>query len=119
MKQSQNEIVADKSLIAFCGLYCGACPSYLKGKCPGCKENAKASGCKVRTCCLDNRLASCADCTSVELKDCAKYNNFIAKMVGLVLNSDRSACIGIIKETGYDDFAIGMAANKRMTIKRR
>jgi len=25
-------IVADKNLIAYCGLYCGACLSYLKGR---------------------------------------------------------------------------------------
>ncbi len=114
-----KEIVADKNLIAFCGLYCGACRSYLSGKCPGCKENSKATWCKIRSCCQENNLLSCADCTLVELKDCRKYNSFISKVIGLVLNSDRSACIGRIKEIGYEGFAREMAGSRRQTIRRK
>ena len=117
--QIQKEIVADKNLIAFCGLYCGSCRSYLIGKCPGCKENTKATWCKVRECNLDNHLNSCADCTTSELMACKKYNNFISKVFGYVFNSDRSACIERIKEIGYVDFASEMATDKRQTIKRK
>mgnify|MGYP001174253203 CR=1 FL=1 len=45
-------------LVAYCGLYCGQCTKYLKGKCPGCKENEKASWCKTRSCCIENDFAS-------------------------------------------------------------
>jgi len=116
---TQNEIVADKNLVAYCGLYCGACRSYLKGSCPGCRDNVKATWCKVRTCCIENNLQSCADCTTVELKDCSKYNNFISKAFGFVFNSDRAACIARIKEAGYEIYAVEMAETKRQTIKRR
>jgi hypothetical protein len=116
---NQKEIVADKNLIAFCGLYCGACRSYLSGKCPGCTENVKATWCGVRQCCLENQFQSCADCRSVELMSCKKYNNFISKAFGFIFNSDRSACIARIKETGYDEFAIEMAESRRQTIKRK
>lgn len=116
---SKKEIIADSSLIAFCGLYCGSCGSYLKGKCPGCRENTKASWCKIRTCCKDNNYLSCADCKITELPDCGKYNNFFSKVIGFILNSDRSACIRRIKETGYDGFAAEMAENKRQTIRRK
>jgi hypothetical protein len=120
MKESiTKEIVADKSLIAFCGLYCGACKSYLAGKCPGCKDNLKASWCKVRQCNMESNFQSCADCTSVELMDCKKYNNFISKMFGIVFNSDRAACISRIKEIGYPEYAVEMANSKRQTIKRK
>ena len=112
-------IVADKNLIAYCGLYCGACRSYLKGSCPGCKENVKASWCKIRQCCQEENLASCADCTSIKLDDCKKYNTFISKVIGVVLNSDRAACIHRIEEIGYDQFAMEMAENKRQTIRRK
>ncbi len=112
-------IVADKNLIAYCGLYCGACRSYLKGSCPGCRENVKASWCKIRQCCQENDFASCADCTSVKPEDCRKYTNFISKAIGLILNSDRAACIHRIEEIGYDQFAIEMTENKRQTIKRK
>lgn len=117
--KATKEIIADKSLIAFCGLYCGSCPSYLKGKCPGCRDNTKATWCKIRTCCTDNNFKSCADCTSIELMDCKKYNNLISKFIGFIMRSNRPACITRIKETGYDDFAIEMADKKIMTIKRK
>jgi hypothetical protein len=113
------EIVADKNLLAFCGLYCGACRSYLAGKCPGCKQNQKASWCKIRSCCLEGNLQSCADCKTVELKDCRKYNSFISKVIGVVLNSNRSACIERIKLAGYDGFAREMADGKRQTLPRK
>ncbi len=116
---SQVEIVADKNLIAFCGLYCGSCRSYLKGKCPGCRDNVKATWCKVRVCGIENNLQSCADCKSVELMECKKFNNFISKAFGYVFNSDRSACISRIRETGYENFAIEMAGSKQQTIKRK
>lgn len=116
---NQLEIVADTNLVAFCGLYCGACRSYLSGKCPGCKENVKATWCKVRNCCLENNLQSCADCKTIELMECRKYNNFISKAFGFLFNSDRSACIAKIREIGYDDFSIEMANSKKQTIKRK
>jgi hypothetical protein len=116
---SQKEIIADKNLVAFCGLYCGACRSYLSGRCPGCKENVKATWCKVRKCCMDNNLQSCADCKTIELMECKKFNNFISKAFGLVFNSDRSACIALLKERGYDDFSLQMANTKRQTIRRK
>lgn len=114
-----QEIKADKKLVAACGLYCGACRSYLSGKCPGCSENSKATWCKVRSCCKENNLASCADCNAIPLKDCRKYNTFIASMIGFVLNSDRPACIGRIREVGYEGFAAEMAAARRPTLPRR
>ena len=113
-----KEITADKNLVAFCGLYCGACRSYLSGKCPGCKENAKATWCKVRSCNMENNFRSCADCTITELKACSKFNSFISKAFGFVFNSDRAACIEQIKVLGYDGFALELAGNKRQTIAR-
>lgn len=115
----EKPIVADKNLIAYCGLYCGACKSYLNGKCPGCHDNVKASWCKIRQCNIENNFKSCADCTSIELMDCKKYNNFFSKVIGFLLKSDRPACISRIKEIGYDEFANEMATNKIQTIKKK
>lgn len=117
METKQNE--ADKNLIAYCGLYCGACRSYLKGKCHGCKENAKATWCKTRTCCIENNYLSCADCDKKELMECKKFHNAISEVFGFIFNSDRPACINRIKEKGYEDYAAEMAANKMQSIKRR
>ncbi len=114
-----REITNNTEMIAKCGLYCGACPKFLKGKCNGCKENEKASWCKLRACCLDKNIASCADCDEfTDVMACKKYNNFVAKIFGFVFNSNRSACISKIKEVGYDQFALQMTSNKQMTFKR-
>jgi hypothetical protein len=114
----QQKIEIDTNLIAYCGLYCGACSSYLKKKCPGCHENTKASWCKVRQCNIENHIQSCADCMTTDLKDCRKYNNFISKSFGFIMNSDRSACIKRISEIGYEGFAIEMSEKRQQSIKR-
>jgi hypothetical protein len=119
LSMEKKEIIADKNLVAFCGLYCGACDSYLKGRCPGCRENTKATWCKIRTCCMENGYSTCADCTKTELKDCKKFHNLISKVMGLVFNSDRSACIGNIKEKGLEVFAQEMCAGKKQSIPRK
>ena len=117
--KTTKQIVEDKSLIAFCGLYCGACRLYLSGKCLGCKDNVKAAWCKVRLCCKDNSFASCADCKSVELSECKKFNNFFSKLFGLIFNSNRAACVNRIKEIGYDSYAKEMTEKRMMSIKRK
>jgi hypothetical protein len=115
-----KEIVVDPQLAARCGLYCGACGSYLKGRCPGCHDNVKASWCKVRTCCATNGYASCADCkTCADPLECGKFNNIISKLFGLLFRSDRAACIRQIKSVGIQQHAEKMAAAKSQTIKRR
>jgi len=114
-----NEIKQDKNLIAYCGLYCGACRQYLKGKCEGCVKNIKANWCKIRSCCIEYKYSSCADCTEFsDVKKCNKFNNFISKIFALIFNSNRSACINKIKEQGYDSFAKFMCDNKLQTIKK-
>ncbi len=113
-----KEIVADPKLVAFCGLYCGACGTYLKGRCPGCRDNEKASWCKVRTCCLETGYSSCADCTKFpDPKDCGKFHNFISIVIGFVLRSDRRACITQIRQKGIEGHAEDMAATRRQTIR--
>jgi len=103
-------IVAEFQLIAFCGLYCGACKRYLQEKCPGCQGNVKASWCKIRTCCLGNGYSSCADCKEFSNpNDCKKFNNLISKFFGFIFKSDRAACIDLIKEVGNATYAEKMS----------
>jgi Protein of unknown function (DUF3795) len=114
-----REITADDSLVAYCGLYCGACRKFLAGKCPGCKENEKATWCKVRPCCSEKQIPSCAECDEfTDVADCAKLNNFIAKVFAVLLRSDRRACIKSIQAKGYEAFAQEMAAARTMTIRK-
>jgi hypothetical protein len=114
-----REIVSDTSLVAYCGLYCGACRAYLKQRCPGCHENRKATWCGVRSCCTEHNYASCADCTEfADAMDCKKFNNLIAKLFGLIFRSNRGACIAQIRQIGIQGHADNMAKNRRQTIKR-
>jgi len=114
-----KEIVAETNLVAYCGLYCGACRSFLKGKCPGCHDNTKATWCKVRSCCMENKFLSCADCrTFDDPGDCRKFNNPVSKVIGFVLRSDRGACIRQIKSLGLDGHAADMALNMRHSMRR-
>lgn len=115
-----NEIVAETSLVSKCGLYCGACKMYLAKKCLGCSKNVKASWCKVRTCCIEKKSDSCADCKDYnDPSTCKKLNNFISKIFGLIFNSDRKACIAQIKKIGISGHAQKMAIEKRQSIKAR
>ena len=116
-----KEITLDENLVSFCGLYCGACGSYLKGKCPGCSENTKASWCKVRSCCIENKFGSCADCNEYknDVNECEKLNNFISKIFSFIFNSDRKAGIDRIRSVSKAGFAKEMFANRTQSVKRK
>ena len=112
-----NSTTADPKLVAYCGLYCGACSKYKKGKCSGCAGNDKATWCKIRDCCIENNFSTCADCTQfADVADCRKYNNFMSKLFGFIFRSNRKACICKIKEIGLEEFATEMADKGIMSI---
>ena len=112
-------IVADVNLIACCGLYCGACGAYRRGRCPGCRENQKASWCGVRRCCRETNRSTCADCAEhADPRDCKQYNHWIARLFGWVFRSDRRACILQIRQLGPQGHAETMAAQQRQSLPR-
>ena len=114
-----REVVADTGLVAYCGLYCGACGSYLKEKCPGCHKNVKAGWCKIRACCMSKAIVSCAVCAEFsDPRQCGKFNNAVAKLFALIFKSDRPACIAQIKALGMEGHAKRMAEMKTQTIKK-
>ena len=117
IKYMEN-ITADKSNIAACGLYCGACRKFLSGKCPGCKNNEKASWCKIRQCCISKGYHTCAECER-DVRECKIYSNIISKVFALLFNSDRPACISYIREHGEIAYAEEMSKRKCQTIKRK
>lgn len=115
-----KEIIADKNLVAYCGLYCGACKRYLADKCPGCQRNNKAQWCQLRTCCRNHKFDSCAACqTFSDPRECKKFNNLFSKIFAVLFQSNRPACIQRIKEVGIEKFAEEMTEKKSHTIKKQ
>ena len=113
-----NDIVVNPDLVGYCGIYCGACPSHVKGRCPGCHENEKATWCKIRLCCAENGYSSCADCTQFsDPEECNKFHNLFSKVIGFILRSDRRACVYQIKELGLEGHAKAMAELGRPSIR--
>lgn len=117
---SPTPIEKNVHLIAACGLYCGACRSYLKGRCKGCAKNEKASWCKIRSCNRERAQASCAECQDhSDPMSCKRYDTLISRLIGFVLNSDRAACIAAIRARGREAFADEMARTRRQTLPKR
>ena len=113
------DIRVSAELVAHCGLYCGACRSYLNGRCKGCHENSRATWCRVRSCCTQKRIRTCAECAEFpDPGSCRKFNNFMSRLFGLLFRSDRAACIAQIKQLGLDGHAEAMAKSRTQTIKR-
>ena len=114
-----KSITADPALVAYCGLYCGACGKYLKDKCEGCHDNTKASWCSVRTCNIERHYSSCAECVEYpNAIDCKKFNNIFARVFGVIFQSNRAACISQIKTLGLQGHAEEMVRLGRQSIKR-
>lgn len=114
-----KSIVSNPSLVAYCGLYCGACKRYLQDKCPGCHENQKAGWCKVRSCNIEHQYASCADCEEFQDPNaCRHFNSFISRIFALVFRSNRAACIRQIRELGLQGHADKMSGLGVQSLKR-
>jgi hypothetical protein len=110
----------DTALIAACGLYCASCKRYRAGKCPGCAGYEKATWCKIRSCCMEKGIDNCSVCTEfLNPKECAKYNNFLGRIIEFFFGGDRAQSIIFIRENGTDKYAALMAEEKRMSIPKK
>lgn len=114
-----NESTAS-GFVSACGLYCGACHKYRKGSCPGCRDNDKATWCKVRICAKERGYVTCAACHDfADLDNCKKLNTLFARFFSLVFRSDRKASLARISEIGVAAYAEEMARKDMVVIKRK
>lgn len=68
---------------------------------------------------MEHGFSSCADCRDfTDPMQCGKFNNFISKVVGFVLRSDRAACIRQIGRLGLKGHADLMTSQQKQTIKK-
>lgn len=108
------------NLISACGLYCGNCRKYLNGKCSGCAGYTKATWCKIRSCCLGKNIANCSACDEfINPSECAKYNNFISRVIEFFFSADRSSSIDFIRHNGEGKFVALMKGGKRMSLPKK
>lgn len=114
-----KEIISDTERVACCGLYCGACRTYIYEKCKSCRDDESHSWCKIRACCSEKGIHTCAECQEhPDPNTCRKYNNFISKVFGFIFKSDRATGIRMIREKGLQAFADHMASAKLQAIKK-
>lgn len=112
--------MARQELVAACGLYCGECHRYKKGKCPGCADNVKASWCKVRTCTAERGYRTCAECRDFpDVQACRKFNTIFSKFFALVFRSDRQASLQLISTMGIEGYASEMTKRGLSVVKRQ
>jgi len=109
-----------EKLVAPCGIYCGACKKYIKGKCPGCSHNEKATWCKLRICVRESGYNTCAECTRFDdIDDCRKFNNFMSRIFSMVFRSDRKGSLVMIGSVGLTKYAQHMEALQQVVKKRK
>jgi len=67
-----------------CGVYCGACPSYIiRESCYGCRPEDRSQKrtskwrCKIRQCCLEeNKLSFCSQCDDFPCKILTEFQKY-------------------------------------------
>ena len=125
-EQNQSEQMTDnEQLIAYCGLYCKACPAFAEDKCDGCRVDSAKSAvlykkCKVKPCCAENGFFTCADCTIyASTKECKKYNPLMLKISSWIGCVNRSKCIEMIKGKGQAEFLAFMEDKNWVMFKTR
>lgn len=113
----------DINLISYCGLYCGACPKYVKNQCFGCKgDNSQCAigykACKVRPCCIENGYSSCAECEKYDsVKECQIYNPILVRFGQFITRTSRRKGIEMIKEKSVESFITYMKEYNKITMK--
>ena len=97
---------AQNAIVAHCGLVCSECGMFKKSKCKGCYGGKPMfQNCPIKKCCIDNHLATCAECVKFpDLKDCRKLNNLISKFFSMIFRTNRIANLEVIRKVGLEKF---------------
>ena len=115
----------DNRMVSYCGFNCAACPKYAKEQCEGCKgDNPKCAvgykACKVRPCCIEKGINSCADCDEyTSVKECKKFNPLMIRLGQFITCTNRRKGIEMIKEQGEQEFLKFMSERKWVTVKNK
>jgi hypothetical protein len=95
------------------------CSKLLKGSCPGCAANEKTGLVQGPPCCKEHATPAAPTARRVrDPRQCARFDNLLARLVGLVLGTSRAGCIDRIREAGPEQFAREMADARRQSLPR-
>ena len=63
--------------IAYCGVDCSACPDYLEGKCPSCRQTdwQTDDACMPVECCQGKGISCCGECEVFPCEDMREFYN--------------------------------------------
>jgi hypothetical protein len=93
--------------IGCCGAYCRTCPEYRNNRCQGCKigydngeRDIKKAKCRMKICCIEKALNTCADCDSYST--CAIIQRFYSKKSYKYKKYEEATLF--IREKGYRYF---------------
>ncbi len=93
--------------IGCCGAYCKTCKVFNSDLCKGCKLGYTTSArdiskarCKIKVCCITNKLNTCADCS--KYYECSTIQTF-HNHDGYKYKKYKQA-IEYINDNGYDEF---------------
>lgn len=62
LRMPEVELAFDPSLVAYCGFYCGGCPTFLAGDCEGCLASHGPGDCYTADCVPARGLRLCGAC---------------------------------------------------------
>lgn len=94
--KSNNTAEAAKDLGSYCGVYCGKCPKYINGQCPGCKA-ATGKECKTRSCGEAKGVKNCTECPGFPCPKTKELHDGKSAKGAMA-----AANCKVIKEIGYD-----------------
>ena len=105
-------MVEDKTLlVAYCGLYCGNCGSYKKGRCKGCQDGGGFASCTLKKCCVESNFRTCAQCE--EFIECRKLNNFMARIFSFLFRTDRMGNLKAINNLSIEKWVEEVSVSGR------
>jgi hypothetical protein len=93
--------------IGCCGAYCKTCKELRNDRCHGCKigyadgkRDIKKARCKMKVCCIENGLSTCADCANYST--CEILQGFYSKKSYKYKKYEEATLF--IRDMGYSNF---------------
>jgi hypothetical protein len=103
-KNQSEQMTDNEPFIAYCSLYCKACPAFTSGKYDGCKGNSAKSAalyqkCQVKPCCAENGFF-----TSVNRSKCIEMKKIYSTFIAFIFVFSLISCNKNTEDDDKNDF---------------